>query len=104
MRNGFILIYPDITLTFYLLLELMLGDLIKINPYLNIFNINILFYIVLISMALLKIINFNKNAILISVAIVVKNIGFILLGFYACHLGGIIDDYFCHHGLYGIFR
>lgn len=102
MRIGFILIYPDLTLTFYLLVELMLGDLVKINPYLNVFIINVVFYIMLISLVLLKFISFNKNAILISIAIVVKNIGFILLGFYACHIG-IIDEYFCHHGLYGIF-
>lgn len=102
MRIGFILIYPDLTLTFYLLVELMLGDLVKINPYLNVFIINVVFYIMLISLVLLKFISFNKNAILISIAIVVKNIGFILLGFYACHIR-IIDEYFCHHGLYGIF-
>lgn len=104
MRNGFILIFPDFTFAMYLLTSVELGTLTKISPYIDIFYINIAFYILLISLALLKIINFNRNAILISVAIVVKNIGFILLGFYACHLGGIIDEYFCHHGLYGIFR
>lgn len=103
MRNGFILIFPDITFAMYLLTSLELAKLTKISPYIDIFYINIAFYILLISLALLKIINFNKNAILISVAIVVKNIGFILLGFYACRIG-IIDEYFCHHGLYGIFR